>query len=112
MSVVWCKQSASVVRAWCERGVSSKETMCRMWGIGAKAECEERLRSWWVRGATVVWCGGGEGEREEQKQMVRACVEQRERRWRAWSERGVSVASRSERFCVYCTICPDSFSLF
>jgi len=55
-----------------------------------------------VRGATVVWCGGGEGEREEQKQMVCACVEQRERRWRAWSERGVSVASRSERFCVYC----------
>ena len=59
-------------------------------------------------GVTVVWCECGESvkaEREEQKQMVRACLEQRERsksRWcvRAWSERGVSVASRSERFCV------------
>ncbi len=43
---------------------------------------------------TMVWCERGESvkaEREEQKQMVHACVERRERsesRWcvRAWSE--------------------------
>ncbi len=68
-------------------------------------------------GATVVWCGGGKrskseergakadgacvrgAKREEQKQMVRVCVEQ------AWCERGKQIRE------VLCIVCPNSFSL-
>ena len=93
--------------------------MCSMTGRGAKAEREEQKRSrWCVCGVTVVWCGGGErsksgergakadgacvrgAKREEQKQMVRVCVEQ------AWCERGEQIRE------VLCIVCPDSFSLF
>ena len=111
-----CECGESGVRA--ERFCFWKETMCacrersKSGERGAKAEQMEQM----VLDRGVVRVGESvKAEREERKQMVRACVERRERsesRWcvRAWSKRGVSVARRSERFFL-CIVCPNSFSL-
>ncbi len=103
-----CGVSASVVRVVCkQRGFAFGKKQCVRAERGAKAEREVQKRSRWSRWClTMVWCEHGESvkaEREERKQMVRACVERRERKReerkqmvcacveRAWCERGKQI---------------------
>ena len=95
--------SASLVRVWrgvqAERCCVRKETMCVCREVLHSKRKEKMCRSksrWGVCGASV-WRGESvKAEREEQKQMVHASVEQRERsesRWcvRAWCELGEQI---------------------